>query len=190
MADTQHTKIIGISGSLRRQSWNSALLREAQALAPDGADIEIHSIAAVPLYNGDDEAANGLPASVQALKKAIASGDGVLVCSPEYNNSLPGVLKNAIDWLSRTPDGTQATLRGKSVALAGASPGSFGTLLAQNAWLPVFRSVGAELWSGRLVVPGAGRAFDADGNISDVALRLRLEKFVSEFVDHLRGLAG
>lgn len=179
------TTIIGISGSLRRNSFNSALLREAAALAPDGAEIAIHSIAEVPLYNGDDEVANGLPPAVQSLKEAIAASQGLLLCSPEYNNSIPGVVKNAIDWLSRTPEGQKPTLRDLPVALAGTSPGNFGTLLGQNAWLPVLRTVGAQLWSGRLIVPGASRAFDADGKLTDEATQLRLQKFINGFVENI-----
>ncbi len=178
--------LIGISGSLRRDSWNSALLREAALLAPDGAQVVTHSIAHVPLYNGDDEAANGIPPAVQELKAAIAASQGLLLCSPEYNGSVPGVLKNTNDWLSRTPPDTAPSLRNLPVALAGTSPGSFGTVLGQNAWLPVFRAVGAQLWSGRLILPGAGRLFDADGKLTDDAARQRVEQFIHGFVVHLQ----
>ncbi|MEL7447856.1 MAG: NADPH-dependent FMN reductase [Pseudomonadota bacterium] len=178
--------IVGLSGSLRAGSLNSALLRELAALAPEGVEVAIHSIAEVPLYNGDDEARDGLPPAVVALKAAIAEADGLLLCSPEYNGSVPGVLKNTIDWLSRTPEGTDPTLRGKPVAITGASPGSFGTTLGQTAWLPVMRNVGAELCTVRLLVPGAMRLFQ-DGKITDEAQRARAETFIHGFAAHLRG---
>ncbi len=177
--------IVGLSGSLRRASLNTALLRELAALAPDGVNVAVHSIAEVPLYNGDDEARDGLPPAVISLKDAIGAADGLLLCSPEYNHSVPGVLKNTVDWLSRTPDGTEPTLRGKPVALTGASPGSSGTTLGQTAWLPVMRNVGAELWTGRLLVPGAMRLFE-DGKITDESARARAEKFIHGFAAHLR----
>ena len=93
--------IVGVSGSLRRGSYNSALLRAAGGMMPPGSTLVTASIAAFPLYNGDDEAANGIPQAVQTLKDMIADADGLLFVTPEYNNSIPGVAKNAIDWLSR-----------------------------------------------------------------------------------------
>jgi NAD(P)H-dependent FMN reductase len=95
--------IVGISGSLRRGSFNSALLRAAAELMPDGATLRVETIAGIPLYDADDEATNGLPPAVVRLKDAIAAGDGLLLATPEYNNGIPGVAKNAIDWLSRPP---------------------------------------------------------------------------------------
>ena len=97
------TAIVGISGSTRRGSFNSALLRAAAAAMPEGAELRIESIADIPLYNGDVEAQQGIPAPVARLKDAIAAADGLLLVTPEYNNSIPGVAKNAIDWLSRPP---------------------------------------------------------------------------------------
>src|SRR5262245_59591043 len=93
--------LIGISGSLRRGSYNSAVLRAAAALMPPDSALRVESIAAIPLYNGDVESASGVPEPVARLKDAIAAADGLLLVTPEYNNSLPGVTKNAIDWLSR-----------------------------------------------------------------------------------------
>src|SRR5262245_61149336 len=96
--------VIGISGALRRGSYNAALLRGAVELAPAGLSIEVASIREFPLYDGDLEAEHGIPAPVRALKDRIASADGLLLVTPEYNNSIPGVFKNAIDWLSRPPN--------------------------------------------------------------------------------------
>src|SRR5262245_65484963 len=96
-------RIVGIAGSLRKASFNVALLRAARELAPAGTEIEIASIAGIPLYDGDLESEKGIPDTVTALKERIKSADGLLLATPEYNNSMPGVLKNAIDWLSRPP---------------------------------------------------------------------------------------
>jgi NAD(P)H-dependent FMN reductase len=175
--------IIGISGSTRRGSFNSALLRAAAAAMPQGAQMRIESIAGIPLYDGDGEAAHGIPEPVKALKDAIAAADGLFLVTPEYNNSLPGVAKNAIDWLSRPPGDIARVFGGKPVAIAGASPGGFGTVLSQNAWLPVFKTLGANLWSGsRLLVSRAGTVFDANGEITDEAVRENLRKFMAGFV--------
>ena len=182
------TTLIGISGSVRAASFNSALLRVAAAECPADAVIRIESIAAIPLYNGDEEAAHGVPPVVARLKDAIAAADGLLLVTPEYNNGVPGVAKNAIDWLSRPPADIKRVFGGKPVALAGASPGGFGTVLAQNAWLPVFRTLGADLWpGGRLLVSRAGGVFDDKGEIKDEAMRENVRRFVAGFVAYVRG---
>ena len=176
------TLLVGISGSLRKHSFNAGLLRAARAAMPGGATLEIASIAGVPLYNADIEEAQGIPPAVAALKEMIARADGLLLATPEYNNGIPGVFKNAIDWASRPPADITRLFANKPVAIIGASPGGFGTVLAQNAWLPVLRTLGAILWTGgRLMVPGAGKAFDAEGELTDDAVRARLRKFVEDF---------
>jgi NAD(P)H-dependent FMN reductase len=179
--------LIGISGSTRRASFNSALLRAAAAAMPAEAQLRIESIAEIPLYNGDAEAEQGIPPAVARLKDAIAAADGLLLVTPEYNNSLPGVAKNAIDWLSRPPTDVRRVFRGRPVAIAGASPGGFGTVLSQNAWLPVFRTLGADLWSGgRLLVSRAGAVFDASGALTDSTVQDSLTKFLAGFVSHIQ----
>jgi NAD(P)H-dependent FMN reductase len=156
-------------------------------MMPAESELRIESIAAIPLYNGDDEAANGVPDSVSRLKDAIATADGLLLVTPEYNNSIPGVAKNAIDWLTRPASDIPRVFGGRPVAIAGASPGGFGTILSQNAWLSVFRTLGAELWSGgRLLVSRAGSVIDANGEISDATTRQNIGKFVSGFVAYVR----
>lgn len=181
------TRIIGLSGSLRRHSFNSGLLRAAAEAMPEGAVLEIGSIAGIPLYDGDVEA-EGIPAPVAALKDKVAAADGLLLVSPEYNNSIPGVFKNAIDWLSRPSSDIARIFRGKPVALIGASPGNFGTILSQTAWLPVLRTLGAEHWAeGRLMVSRAGDMFDEEGNLVDEGVREKLAKYLAGFVAHVRG---
>ena len=102
-----------------------------------------------------------LPAAVTQLKEAIVGADGVLLVTPEYNNGIPGVFKNAIDWLSRPSSDVKRVFGGRPFALIGASPGQFGTTLSQAAWLPVLRTLGTQAWSGgRLMVPRAASVFD------------------------------
>lgn len=177
------TTIIGISGSLRRGSYNTSLLRAAAQLMPSNAQLWIETIAGIPLYDGDLEAAEGIPQPVASLKEAVAAADGLLLVTPEYNNSLPGVFKNAIDWLSRPPADIPRIFGGKPVALIGASPGGFGTILSQNAWLPVLRTLGADLWSeGRLLVSRVQGVFDQSGTLTDAAIKDRLRDFLDGFV--------
>jgi chromate reductase len=151
---------------------------------PDNAALEIGSIEAIPLYNGDIEQEQGIPETVFQLKDGFASADGVLLVTPEYNNSIPGVFKNAIDWASRPPSDISRVFGGKRIAVIGASAGQFGTILSQNAWLPVLRTLGMDLWSqGRLLVPRASSAFDAEGRLVDEKIRGRLAEFLAEFVE-------
>src|SRR3954447_4943209 len=123
------THLIGLSGSLRSGSYNTALLHVATRLIPEGATLEGATIRDIPLYDGDMEAKEGIPAPVAALKDQIAAADGLLLATPEYNNSVPGVFKNAVDWLSRPSPDIGRVLGGKPVAIMGASPGGFGTVL-------------------------------------------------------------
>jgi NAD(P)H-dependent FMN reductase len=183
--------IVGLSGSLRSGSYNSAVLRAAAALMPSDSELRVRSIAGIPLFNGDDEAAHGVPDLVSRLKDDIAAADGLLLVTPEYNNSIPGVTKNAIDWLSRPPADIARVFGGRPVAIAGASPGGFGTILSQNAWLPVFRTLGADLWSGgRLLVSRAGTLIDANGEVSDAKTREAIGKFMAGFVAYVRARKG
>ena len=173
-------RILGISGSLRKSSYNSALLRAAQGLFPE--EIDIGEIRAIPMYNGDLEDA-GVPEPVLVLQKQLTDAAGLLLLSPEYNNSMPGVLKNTIDWLSRPSAAIKNVFRDKPIAIIGASPGGFGTVLAQSAWLPVFRSLGARQWSGgRLMVSSASRVFDQNGVLVDESVQQRLEQFIQGFL--------
>jgi len=176
-------KLIGVSGSLRQGSFNASLLRAAAELMPPAAELAIGTLRGVPLYDADVEASEGIPAAVIALKESLAGADGLLLATPEYNNSIPGVTKNAIDWMSRPASDIARVFRGKPVALMGASPGGFGTILGQNAWLPVFRTLGAQLWSeGRLLVSRASAVFANDGTLSDPKVRQALQGFLADYV--------
>jgi|KBSSwiStaDraftv2_1062776.scaffolds.fasta_scaffold06159_5 NAD(P)H-dependent FMN reductase len=178
------TKIIGISGSLRRGSFNTALLHAAVAAAPAGTTIALGSIRGIPLYDGDIEASDGIPTAARELKEQIAAADGLLLVTPEYNNSIPGVFKNAIDWLSRPPADAPRIFNGRPVAIMGTSPGRFGTLLSQTAWLPIVRTLGMRPWYGAsLYVSEAGKVFDPKGNLIDLVIRERVVKFVHGFAD-------
>ena len=178
------TTIIGISGALRRGSFNASLLRAAVELAPEGLSIEVASIRDVPLYDGDVEAEHGVPEPVRALKERLALADGLLLVTPEYNNSIPGVLKNAIDWMTRPPKDIPRVFGGKPVAVMGATPGPAGTALAQVAWLPILRTLGAQLWFGpKVQVGGAAKVFDAEGRLVDDTVRQLVSKFLSGFAD-------
>ncbi len=175
-------RILGISGSLRSKSFNTSLLHAAQSLATENIAVDAATLHGIPLYDGDVEEQDGIPASVVALKDQILACDGLLLVTPEYNNSMPGVFKNAIDWLSRPPKDAARIFGGRPVAVIGASPGGFGTILAQNAWLPVLRMLGARHWAeGRLMVSRAGKLFNDEGELTDEDTRDQLRKFLHSF---------
>ena len=175
-------RIVGIAGSLRKASINAALLRAAAELAPAGTEVEIASIAGIPLYDGDSESERGIPDPVMKLKDRIAGADGLLLVTPEYNGSMPGVLKNAIDWLTRPPRDIPRVFGGKPVAIMGATPGGGGTRLAQTAWLPVLRTLGTRPWFGKqLYVAGAGNVFDAEGRLVDERIKKLLSELIAGF---------
>lgn len=180
-------RILGISGSLRAGSFNTQLLKAASALAGADVVLEVATLHGVPLYDGDVEA-QGIPPSVQALKARVLANDALLLVTPEYNNSIPGVFKNAIDWLSRPPAEAVAVFGNRPVAVIGASPGGFGTVLAQTAWLPVLKTLGTRHWAGaRLMVSHVGQVFDANGAIKDEALRKQVVDFVQGFARFAAG---
>ncbi len=173
------TKIFALSGSLRAGSYNTKLLHEARALAPSGVTIQIGTIRGVPLYD-EDVQSQGLPAEVVALKDALADADGLLLASPEYNHSIPGTLKNTIDWMSRPSADIDRVFNGKAVGIIGASAGGGATRSAQMAWLPVLHALGLRIYSGNsFALASAGKAFDADGKLSDEKTRKYLADFVA-----------
>jgi NAD(P)H-dependent FMN reductase len=182
--------IVGLCGSVRKASFNLLLLRAAAEAVPPGSRIDIASIRDIPLYDADLEAEQGVPQAVQQLKDRIAAADGLLIATPEYNNSMPGVLKNAIDWLSRPPADIPRVFRGRPVALMGATPGLGSTALAQAAWLPVLRTLGTlPFFEARLMVASAGKVFDDQGRVVDAGVQERIRTFVegfAAFVDRQR----
>lgn len=172
--------LIGLSGSLRSGSFNSALLATAAELAPAGLGVEIASIRGIPLYDGDVEERDGIPEVVTELKDRLARASGLLLATPEYNASIPGVLKNAIDWMSRPGKDIPRVFGDKVVGVIGATPGPGGTRLSQTAWLPIFRLLNMRPFFGRSVfVAGAGQAFDAEGQLTDEKLREVVKQFMS-----------
>jgi len=181
VADDKTTlRVLGIAGSLRAGSFNRALLRAAQELAPEGMEIRAFDIAPIPLYNADVEA-KGDPEPVAALKTAIREADALLVVTPEYNFGVPGVLKNAIDWASRPP--AKTPLRGKPAAIMGASPGATGTARAQLQLRQafVFTQTPAVL-APEVLVARAHEKFDKEGRLTDEASR----GFVRQLLEALR----
>jgi len=165
---TATLKVLGISGSLRKSSFNTAALRAAQELTPEGMTVSIYSIADIPAYD-DDIRAVGYPAPVQALRDAIKGADAVLLATPEYNYSTSGVLKNAIDWASRPPE---QPFDGKPVAIMGASAGVLGTARAQYHLRQIFVFLnGYVLNKPEVMIGGAANRFDADGKLTDEATR-------------------
>jgi chromate reductase, NAD(P)H dehydrogenase (quinone) len=165
-------QILGISGSFRRDSHNTRLLRAAAELLPPGAELRLFDgLADLPPYCEDADA-HPAPAAVAYLREAIESADALLIATPEYNASIPGVLKNAIDWASRPfPDNA---LRGKPVAVIGASTGLFGAVWAQAELRKVLRHTGAEVLDAELPVGMADQAFTPTGELADPELGLRL----------------
>ncbi len=180
--------LLGISGSLRASSFNTALLRAAQPLAGDSARLDAATLHGIPLYDGDLEQREGTPAAVRTLKEQILASDGLLLVSPEYNNGVPGVFKNAVDWLSRPTPGLPDVFRERPVAVIGASPGGFGTILSQAHWLPVLRTLGTHTWQGgRLMVSRASSVFGDDGTLQDDKVRQQLGEFVQGFAAFVAG---
>ena len=174
-------RVLGISGSLRRDSFNSGLLRAAAELLPSGVELELFDgLKAIPPYDADDDIDGG-PDAVRALRDALADADAVLVATPEYNASIPGVLKNALDWASR-PHATNP-LRGKPVAVVGASTGMFGAVWAQADTRKVLSTIGARVLDRELPVAEADERFDADGRLNDPEVEEQLAEIVAELVD-------
>ncbi len=179
--------LFGIAGSLRKASYNAGLLRAAVELMPENAQLEAATIEGIPLYNADVETAEGVPDVVERIKDRIAAADGLLLVTPEYNNSIPGVFKNAIDWISRPPEDRIRVFKNRAVGIIGASAGPHGTVFSQTAWLPVLRTLAMRPWFGKLLyVNGAMKLFDSSGNLIDDAIRSRLKSYLEGFVAFVR----
>lgn len=174
--------IVAMSGSLRKNSYNSGLLRAAKELTPKDIHVEILNISDIPLYNADLEEAEGVPAIVETIKNQIAQADGIIFSTPEYNNGIPGVMKNALDWLSRPAEDITRVFHGKPFALMGASTSRFGTLNAQTSWLPILRLLKLRpFFQNPMMISAAHNVFDENVNLIDDSIRKNLEKFMSDF---------
>jgi chromate reductase len=184
MADT--LKILGIAGSIRKASYNRLALRAAQSLCPDGAAIDIFEIGDIPPFNQDDE--NSPPVKITQLKSKIRSAAAVLLVTPEYNYSIPGLLKNAIDWASR-PYGDSAW-RGKPVAIMGASVGVFGTVHAKYHLRQVFAFLDMDpVNQPEVMIGNADNSFDANGNLLDDKTRDLIKQLLANLVAKARAAA-
>ena len=175
-------RVLGISGSLRRDSHNTALLRAAAALLPPGAELELwEGLKAVPPYDADDDAALVRPRAVRELDAAIRGADAVLIATPEYNHSIPGVLKNAIDWASRPK--ADAALKNKPVAVIGTSTGMFGAVWAQAETRKALAGAGARVLDRELPVASADEQFHPlDGRLVDKDVETELGGILLELV--------
>jgi chromate reductase len=173
-------KVLGISGSLRSDSHNTALLRAAAGLLPGNVELELwDGLKAVPPYDEDDDV-EPAPAAVADLRDAIAGADAILFATPEYNQSVPGQLKNALDWASR-PFATNP-LRNKPVAVVGASKGAFGAVWAQAELRKVLAATGARVVDADVAVGHAHERFGPDGRLADESLREQLAEVVEALV--------
>ncbi|MDO8212082.1 NADPH-dependent FMN reductase [Conexibacter sp. CPCC 206217] len=173
-------RILAISGSLRRDSHNGALVRAAAELLPPGAQLVAHDgLRGIPAF--DDDLTHDRPAAVQRLWDEVAAADALLVSTPEYNHSLPGQLKNALDWLSRPL--ADSPLKGKPAAVIGASTGMFGAVWAQAEARKVLGAIGARVVDRELPVPTAHEQFRDDGRLADPQLAEELAALLQELTD-------
>ena len=172
-------RVLAISGSLRTGSYNTALARAAARLAPDGVEVELFGgLHELPLFDADLE--GGENEAIRHLRESVDDADAVLFVTPEYNGSIPGVLKNAVDWASRPRE--DAALRNKTVAVAGASPGQYGALWAQQDLRRVLGVAGARVISGELPVGKAHNAFDESGTLTSPLVAERLRNHLAALV--------
>jgi chromate reductase len=181
-------KVLAISGSLRAGSHNTSLVRAAASMAPAGIDVKRwDGLRAVPPYDADEDIQPAPPA-VQDLRDAIAAADAVLIATPEYNHSIPGALKNALDWASR-PHATNV-LRNKPVAVIGSSIGAFGAVWAQAELRKVLGAIGARVVDAELVVPVAHEVFTDDGSLVDDEIAEGLRDVLEAVVTELEPVAA
>lgn len=177
--------IVGVSGSLRRGSLNAALLRAALRVAPPDVRVEVGTIRGIPLFDQDVEDRDGIPEAVTHLKEQIASGTALLLVTPEYNQGIPGVMKNAIDWLTR-PWQDARRIFGRPVGLLSSSPLPTAGEGALAAWRPILQALGARVFDSHVSVPAASTVFDASGALVDERLATRLSEFMSAYASFAR----
>ncbi len=177
-------KIAGISGSLRKQSFNTLLLQQASRYLPKTTEFELLSLSELPLYNEDLEQHSG-PVSIQSIKTKVEQSDGLLIASPEYNHTVSGVLQNAIDWLSRPA--FQSPLAGKPVALLSASMSPIGGARAQAHLKQIFAATLSPLFpSIEYLLGNAHHAFNEQGKMTNIDAERRLKRFIEHYVDWLQ----
>lgn len=178
---SEQVTVLGFAGSLRKASYNRGLLRAAKEDASEGVAVEIFDLSDIPLYNADVEAV-GIPSTVNEFHQRIIAADAILIATPEYNRSITGVLKNALDWASRPPGGPP--LKHKPVALLGASPGRLGTVNAQSETSHVLAAIHAYVMPDpQVLISGAKELFDGSGNLTDIETRKRVSVAVDALVD-------
>jgi chromate reductase len=178
-------RVVGIAGSVRERSYNRWLLDAAREFLPEDVSFEIVRIDNLPFYDQDMDKPERLPEAVRRFREQIRGADGLLIATPEYNYSISGVLKNAIEWASRPV--SDPSLRGKPVALMGAATGMFGTVRAQLALRQIFAGTNNPVVNRpEVLVPLAASKFDEHGRLTDPATRTILEQSMASFVDHLR----
>ncbi len=188
MGDGRPLSILAISGSLRRGSFNTGALRAAAELAPAGMRVPLAELRGIPLYDEDLRQQQGFPPAVETLREEIRAADALLLATPEYNYSFSGVLKNAIDWVSRPP---QQPFLDKPVAVIGASPGVTGAIRAQWQLRPVLAGLGAQvLFRPEVAIGSAREKFDEDGNLRDADTRERLSRLLTALAAWTRRLSG
>ena len=180
MLSSNSIKIFGIAGSLRRESYNRAALRAAAQLVPKGVTLETMELDGIPIFNADNE--QNPPVEVVELKRRIREADALLIVSPEYNYSVPGVLKNAIDWASRPRQDN--AWNGKPVAVMGASTGAIGTARAQNHLRQIFVSLNMfPINKPQVLISNAAQRFDAEGNLTDDVTKEFIRQLLENLVD-------
>lgn len=181
-------RLLALAGSLRRDSFNKRLVSWAAGLAREaGAEVELLDLTelALSLFNEDDEKADGMPAGARRLKDAMNAADGFLIAAPEYNGSITGALKNAIDWASRQAEGEAmgASFRGKVVALLAASPGGLGGLRGLNHVRDIYAGLGCLVLGSQVAIGGAHKVLDDDGVVQDERMAGMVKGLVQQLVD-------
>lgn len=179
-------KIQSISGSLRRDSFNTRLIQAMVAVAPNTVSIELATLHHIPLYDGDIESESGIPQAVEVLRDQIKASDGIILAMPEYNAGMPGVLKNALDWLTRPPKEMGPTFFDRPLALAGATPGGLGTALAQAGSLTVLRQLKVRLFPDHLRLSSAADRLNSGGE-PDPDLTKQLTRWLQAYVRFIQG---
>jgi chromate reductase len=174
-------KFLAISGSLRRESLNTRLARTFVDRSPEGVAVEVADLHGIPLYDGDLEEESGVPGAVVALRERIKKSDGLILVTPEYNGGMPGVFKNALDWLTRPSSEMEATFTGRPTALSGATPGGLGTTLAQAGSLVMLRQLKVHLFADHLRISRAHEVLADEG--PDERTARQIDRWLAGFAE-------